>query len=118
MSLNFLADENVDFRIIRQLREFQISVLSVMESQPGISDEKVIKLARKNNAILLTEDSDFGELVFSHKYKNVGIVFIRYVNEDLPQIVRNLIKVISQYDQSLYNKFVVITPSKIRIRDL
>ncbi len=75
-------------------------------------------MARKNDAILLTEVSDFGELVFSHRYQNVGVIFVRYVQKDLSQIVRSLAKVILQYDQALYNKFVVITPSKIRIRDL
>lgn len=97
MSLNIHADENVDFRIIRLLRESQMTVFSVLEEKPG---------------------SDFGELVFSYQDKNVGIIFIRYVQEDLNRIFKNVITVINRYGQTLYNKFVVITPNKIRVRDI
>jgi predicted nuclease of predicted toxin-antitoxin system len=93
-------------------------VFSVLEEKPGISDRDVMDLAKDKNAILLTEDSDFGELVFSYQDKNVGIIFIRYVQEDLNRIFKNVINVINKYDQTLYNKFVVITPNKIRVRDL
>ncbi len=118
MSLKILADENVDFRIVKQLRESGITVLSVLESGSGKSDIQVMELARQNDALILTEDSDFGEPVFSYQYKNTGIVFIRYVNENLQQIVKNISSVISKYGISLYKKFAVITPDKIRVRDL
>ena len=113
-----LADENVDSRIIRYLRNNQFSVISISESCPGISDREVIDLAQNNAAILLTEDSDFGELVFSYKYRNVGIIYLRYVTGNLPQILENLVQSINKYKSSLYSKFTVIAPNKIRIRDL
>ncbi|MBU4483463.1 MAG: DUF5615 family PIN-like protein, partial [Actinobacteria bacterium] len=31
---------------------------------PGISDEKVLDIANKESAVLITADKDFGELVF------------------------------------------------------
>jgi predicted nuclease of predicted toxin-antitoxin system len=66
----------------------------------------------------LTEDSDFGEFVYSYKYKEVGIIFIRFENKDLDIIIKNIIRVISKYGESLFRKFTVITPKKIRIREL
>jgi predicted nuclease of predicted toxin-antitoxin system len=118
LSLKILADENVDFRIVKQLREAGITVLTVVESSSGISDIQVMELALKNDALILTEDSDFGELVFSYQHKNTGIIFIRYVNENLQKIVKNISVVLAKYGSSLYQKFTVITPGKIRVRDL
>jgi predicted nuclease of predicted toxin-antitoxin system len=56
-----LADENIDARIISFLRASKIKIYSIIENNPGISDEEVILLAKENNQIILTEDKDFGE---------------------------------------------------------
>lgn len=118
MSLKVLADENVDFRIVRRLREMKFEVLSVLELAPGIPDKKVIEMARNEKALILTEDSDFGELVFSHKIAQIGVLFLRYVHEDLLKITESIRLVLEKYQTQLHKKFVVITPDKIRIRDL
>ena len=59
-----LADESVDFNIVRRLREDDYKVQAVIETSPGISDEAVLVAANKLEAILLTEDTDFGELTY------------------------------------------------------
>ncbi len=49
-----------------------------MKEYQGISDKEVLNLAREFNAILITEDSDFGEWVFAHREKITGVIFLRY----------------------------------------
>lgn len=61
--MNIIADENIDVQIIDRLRGERHSVLSVAELEPGIDDEPVLRESREINAILLTADKDFGELV-------------------------------------------------------
>ena len=39
--MNFLTDESVDIQIVKRLREDGHDVLSVVEMEPGISDESV-----------------------------------------------------------------------------
>ncbi len=58
MSPKILADESVDFRIVRKLIQDGYDVVSVLKNYQGIPDKKVIDLARRLNALLLTEDSD------------------------------------------------------------
>ena len=118
MPIKIVADENVDFRIIKKLREKNFEVLSIFESHSGITDNQVLEITRNSNAFLLTEDSDFGELVFSHKEKNVSVIFLRFVQTDVQKITDSLIHTLNQYGFTLANKFVVITPKKIRIRDI
>jgi predicted nuclease of predicted toxin-antitoxin system len=61
--LSFVADENFDFAVVRQLRTKGFTVLAIAESFSSIPDTQVLQIAVDRKAILLTEDKDFGELV-------------------------------------------------------
>ena len=61
--MNFLADEGVGFPVVQRLRSDRHEVLYVAEMAPGVSDERVLPTANDGNALLLTADKDFGELV-------------------------------------------------------
>jgi len=111
-----LADENLDHRIIRILREKKFKVLSVAEEFQGISDFDIIKIARSKNFIILTEDKDFGEWVFSHKSGNISVVFSRYHHTDFNRIATILLKVITDKEFDLKGRFTTITTNKIRSR--
>lgn len=118
MPLRIVADEDVDYRIIQRIRKFGYDVFSVMEEKRGICDKDVLKEAKTRKALLLTEDSDFGEWVFVHRVKTIGVIFLRYHHSTYQEISDTLIQVLEGYGESLYKKFVVITLKKIRIREL
>ncbi len=118
MPLKLFADECVHKNIVSSLRENGYSVNYISESNPGISDHEIVKMAARESAIVITEDSDFGEWVFVHKYKNIGVVFLRYSTDELAAIINAVLTVISKYQQELFKKFIVITPKKIRIREI
>lgn len=61
MQFQIVADESVDYRIVKGLRVAGFSVLSIIENSVSISDEEVLRTAVSNNALLITEDKDFGE---------------------------------------------------------
>lgn len=44
----------------------------------GIPDEEVMDIAIQEDRIIITFDSDFGELVFKVGYKPKGVVFFRW----------------------------------------
>ena len=67
--LQFLADESCDFAAVRALRTEGFDVLSVAEAMAGADDESVIALSLRDNRILLTEDKDFGQLVFAAGFR-------------------------------------------------
>ena len=62
--MKFLADECIERQIVDQLRHDGHIVLYVAELEPGISDQEVLDRANQEDAILLTADTDFGDLVF------------------------------------------------------
>ena len=118
MSVEFIADESVDFRIVEHLRENGIPVLSVKEEYRGSSDKKVLQISRRLNRILITEDSDFGEWVFAHQEKTLGILFLRYRHDERSQIAETITAFIQKQRDHLPGKFSTITLKKVRIREI
>lgn len=82
MNYQIVADESVDFRIVVQLREVGLTVYSIAEEQPSITDNSVLSIACDKQALLLTEDKDFGELVFRLQLPHHGILLIRIERSD------------------------------------
>ena len=115
---DFIADENIDFRIIDELRKSGINILSVYESYRGLRDSDIVQLAKKNKAIIITEDKDFGEWAFSHKKINIGVILLRYKSGEEVFVVNALKKIILDMNQNIIGKFVVLTKKKVRIRDI
>lgn len=76
MEKQLVADESVDFRIIIRLREVGFIVFAIAEEMPSITDQSVLDLAYEKNALLLTEDKDFGDLVFRLQLPHRGILLI------------------------------------------
>ncbi|OQA20076.1 MAG: hypothetical protein BWY64_00440 [bacterium ADurb.Bin363] len=113
-----LADENIDYLIIKRLKQAGFDVISIAEEYRSISDKEILEISLQFNAVLLTEDSDFGEWIFSHRKKAVSVIFLRYNKTDINSIIDTLISVLKKYEASLINKFIVITTKKIRIRDI
>ncbi|MDI6717226.1 MAG: DUF5615 family PIN-like protein [Actinomycetota bacterium] len=55
--MNLLVDESVDKQVVDHLRYEGHSVWSVAELGPGISDDAVLDLANKEDALLITYNS-------------------------------------------------------------
>lgn len=118
MPFKLLADESLDYRIVLNLRNAGFETISVMKEYQGISDKEVLNLARRFKAVLITEDSDFGEWIFAHKEKATGVIFLRYSSGQVQAISSSLITLLNKYGMDLYGKFTVVTTKKIRIREL
>lgn len=117
-TLSLLADENIDQRLVSSLRLAGIFVYSVAESSPGITDEEVMRLSENLSAMILTDDKDFGEIVFRKQRSCRGIVLLRLTGVDYSRKADHVIQVIDRYGSEMIGKFVVITAERVRIRKL
>lgn len=116
--LHFLADESVDFRIVKHIRSLGFTVLSILEEQAGSSDDHVLALANQTNSILITEDKDFGELVFRLKQSGKGIILLRLSGITIENKRHLIDHCLTTFGLELSEKFVVITKDKMRIKAL
>ena len=114
--MTFLADESVDKQIIDRLRDDGSDVFSIAEEHPGISDEEVLQLAADQEAILITADKDFGDLVYQQMRANSGVVLLRIAGLSQDEKCAVVSRTINKHVSKLYNNFTVIGKSSVRIR--
>jgi len=94
--MRFLADESCDFAVVRALRRAGFDVLCISESSPRTEDSEVIRLALHEGRILLTEDKDFGRLVYSHGQDTLGVIFLRFPTFARREISRDVLNLVKQ----------------------
>jgi predicted nuclease of predicted toxin-antitoxin system len=114
--MRILADENIEREFIEGLRESDFDVLSVRESYTGIGDNEILQIAEAENAVILTYDTDFGELVFRYGLKSRGIILLRLSGLSLAEKIGKTILMIQQHEAELENAFTVVSENSVRIR--
>ncbi len=100
---------------MRALRRAGFNVVSVLENASRAEDSEVIELAVREERILLTEDKDFGRLVYSHGRKAPGVIFLRFPTFARKQISRDVLDLVKQQGEKLVGSFVTVQPGRIRI---
>ena len=113
--MRFLADESCDFAVVRALRTEGFDVLSIAEASAGADDQRVIELALGERRILLTEDKDFGQLVFAAGSKSLGVVLIRFPARARSAVGPRMLELVRKHADRLTGSFVVLQPERIRI---
>jgi predicted nuclease of predicted toxin-antitoxin system len=113
--LRFLADESCDFAVVRALRGAGHDVHAVSEEMSRSVDEAVIAQAAADQRILLTEDKDFGWLVFVTQAEAAGVILIRYPGNARQDLVRAILRLVEEQGALLHTAFVVVQPGHIRI---
>jgi len=115
--MNLLADEGVDRQIVERLRQDGHQVLYVAEMEPSISDEEVLNRANEKNALLVTADKGFGEMVFRQNLLTVGgVVLLRLTGLSPERKAEIVSKSIQGRGGDLSSAFSVISPGRTRIR--
>ena len=113
-----IADENINSSLVEKLRSKNYEVIYIREHSPGMKDRDIVTLVRNKTGILITEDKDFGELVFAHNFKNISVIFLRHEKEDYPVVERQLLQVLESYYAKGGHFYITITRTKIRITEI
>ena len=79
--MRFLADESCDFAVVTALRGAGHDVFAITEINPGAEDDAVLAMARSEARVVLTEDKDFGLLVYAGGHETAGVLLIRFPQE-------------------------------------
>ncbi len=113
----FLANENFPRPSTVLLRNNGLIVKSIQEDFPGIRDSQVIEIALNQNLIILTFDSDYGELIFKYAKENPpSVVYFREKGQDPNFAGLILISLLANSNIKLLGAFTVVEPNNIRQR--
>jgi predicted nuclease of predicted toxin-antitoxin system len=116
--VRWLADECIAASLVEALRHAGHDVLHVTEHAAGLQDVDVVELAMREERLLLTEDKDFGDLIFRHGRAAPGIVLMRITSENPRLQDERLITAIDQYGDRLFGQYLVIEEGRFRSRPL
>jgi len=113
--MRFLADESCDFGVVRALRAAGHDVSAVAEMAPRATDSAVIALALRDDRIVLSEDKDFGRLVYAEGQPSPGVILIRFSARARRRLPDAIVELVRQHGERLSQAFAVVSPRRIRI---
>jgi predicted nuclease of predicted toxin-antitoxin system len=115
--MKFLFDQSADFRLIPHLRQLGHDVHVISRNYPpGLPDEDVLEIARKEQRVLIVADRDFGELIFQRGLASAGVIFFRLPGAKLQTKIDQLNTVLAEHSDDLKRgEFLVVTPGQIRV---
>ena len=114
--LKFLIDESSGVKLYKFLLEKKYDVKFVSEIMPGTEDIEILKYAEKEKRVLITNDKDFGELIFRLKMPSSGVILLR-LKKNIPiNRIKYTLNLIENFSDKLKNNFVVVKENQVRIR--
>jgi len=64
--------------IVQHLRNIGFDVFDIKEQNlNGISDREIIQMSHQQNRVIVTQDSDFGTLIFTENIDFIGLIYLR-----------------------------------------
>jgi len=113
--MNFLADESCAGPVIRALREAGHDVVAISEVAKGAKDEDVLERALNEKRVLITEDRDFGELVYARGRSSAGVMLVRFPGRARRAKPATVVEAVAKLGSRLQDAFTVVEPGRLRI---
>src|SRR5262249_25026718 len=117
LAVRFLLDQSTDARLVAHLTTLGHDATRVAKDYPhGLPDTAVLAIAHAESRILITDDRDFGELIFPLGQPHAGVIYLRLgAYAHLGTRVARLDFVLAHYADEL-GRFLVVSPRGVRIR--
>ena len=116
--MKFLIDEDISPKIATLLQQLGHSAIHIREIQLSLDDLEVLEIAVSRSSIVITEDKDFGELVFKEGKAHTGVIFLRLEDQTLINTKRVIKWLLSNYKDKIENSFTTVSEKngKLRVR--
>jgi predicted nuclease of predicted toxin-antitoxin system len=113
--MNFLADESCAGPVIRGLQEAGHDVVAIAEIAKGATDEEVLERALNEKRVLITEDRDFGELVYARGRPSTGVIPVRFHSRARRAKPATVVGAVNKLGARLQDAFTVVEPGRVRV---
>lgn len=112
----FVVDVGVGATIENWLTTEGYKVFAVRKLNAEMEDEKILEMAVDENAVIITMDKDFGELIHKEKKSHRGVLLLRLddaVAEEKLAVIQNIFPT---YLETIQHNFAVFQNGRLRIR--
>ncbi|MEA2090418.1 MAG: DUF5615 family PIN-like protein [Thermoproteota archaeon] len=98
------------------MKQMGFDSISVIEIMKKAEDIEIVKKAKRENRIIITNDKDFGWLATI--YKPPDLVLLRLKEETIETKIGLIRNILEKHKNSIYDHIIVATEKKIRIRPI
>ena len=95
------------------MRKLGYDIISIAEESPSIRDEEILTNAYLTERIILTNDKDFGDLIFLNKLQHKGVILFRLKSENVKDKIKAIDSLLKHYQDKLFGSFVVVDEEKV-----
>jgi predicted nuclease of predicted toxin-antitoxin system len=115
-SLRFLVDVNVGLVVTDSLRQCGYDVTFAGDLDWSMPDLELLSLAHREERIIVTMDTDFGELVYHSGQPHAGVLLLRMPGATRSEKVQIVQEIIERYAEQIPGYFCVYREGKLRVR--
>jgi predicted nuclease of predicted toxin-antitoxin system len=112
--MKFLVDTNLGRKFTTLLQRFGYDAVFAKDLLPIFKDEEILAWAKNDDRMVITNDKDFGELIFRFGFLSSGVILIR--SEKTGSDER--FELVKGHLSKAKGKFIVVSKGKIRVRSL
>lgn len=114
--MRFLVDESTGLAVVAFLRREGHDVIAVSEAMPQADDDAILDMARTEERIVVTNEKDFGDLVYRSGRVHSGVLLLRLRDESSAGRVRMVAAVLREHAGRLSGAFVAASEGGVRVR--
>ena len=101
--------------LVAWLREQGHDVIAIEEDHWGADDPDILRFAEEDDRVLITNDKDFGTLVYREGMAHRGIVLLRLDDERAAMKIAVVARLLRRSGDALAESYVVATDSDERV---
>jgi predicted nuclease of predicted toxin-antitoxin system len=114
--MKVLIDVSAGFSVGQAFVERGHDVFYVRDRDPRMTDTDILAWAKSEQRLVVTQDKDFGELVFRLGEPHAGILLLRLDDADADKKRDIVMEILDQYANQLPHRFSVFQDNRLRIR--
>lgn len=114
--IHLLADMNISPKTVEVLGQQGWDIVRISQFLPvDASDQEILKFARQEGRVIITQDLDFSALLALGGYNRPSLITMRLSVSDPETITRRLLEILPQFEKVL-EEGCAITVENIAIR--
>ena len=114
--MKFLLDECVGLEVEKFLVQNGHEVINAATEYSGSLDPAILRQAVVQGRVLITNDKDFGDLIFKEGSEHSGVILLRLRDERNKNKIRCLKYLLEELGDNILGKFVVVTDKRAQIQ--
>jgi predicted nuclease of predicted toxin-antitoxin system len=113
--MKFVIDVGVGRSVEMQLAADGYEVLPVRDRDPHLPDREILRWAVQEQAIVVTMDKDFGDLIWKERLPHAGVMLLRMEDATGAEKADAMRRIVREFGTELPHNFTVFKNDRLRI---